>query len=173
MARGGDRAALDAAFVQVYDELKRVAHALRQRGDATLSTTALVHEAYLKLLPGAAIDWQGREHFVRVAARAMRQVLVDAARARAAVKRGGGELAVTFDEALQTAPMRAEELLALDDALLRLEAADPRAARVTEYRFFGGLSVEEVAAALGISTASVKRDWRAARAWLLQEIGRA
>jgi RNA polymerase sigma factor (TIGR02999 family) len=171
-ASGGDRLALDQAFERVYEELHRVAHGLRRGSDATLSTTALVHEAWLKLVPSAPVNWEGREHFVRVAARAMRQVLIDSARAQTALKRGGGDFAVTFEEDLQTAPMRAEEVLALDEALLRLDAIDARAARVVEFRFFAGLSVEETAATLQLSPASVKRDWRAARAWLLKEIGR-
>jgi RNA polymerase sigma factor (TIGR02999 family) len=170
-ASGGDRAALDAAFSRVYDELHRLAHNVRRdSGSGTICTTVLVHEAYLKLVPSAPVDWQGQEHFLRVAARAMRQVLVDAARARAAQKRGGGDFAVTFEEEMHTAPVRAEDLIALDDALERLEAMDARAARIVEYRFFGGLSVEETAAVLAVSTATVKRDWQAARAWLLREV---
>jgi RNA polymerase sigma factor (TIGR02999 family) len=170
-ASGGDRTLLDALLPHVYAELKRLARATRAgRAGATLSTTALVHEAYLKLVPAADVDWQGRAHFFGVAARAMRQLLVDAARARGRAKRGGGAWVVTFDEAAHVAPARADELLALDAALVRLAALDARQARVVEHRFFGGLTAAETAAVLGVSLPTVERDWRAARAWLRREM---
>lgn len=136
-----------------------------------MSTTALVHEAYVKLAGSADVDWQGRSHFFGVAARAMRQILVDAARRRSRDKRGGGEaVAVTFEEGGHAQPMQAAELLALDEALERLAVLDERQARVVEHRFFAGLTVEETAASLGRSVATVHRDWRAARAWLRREM---
>ena len=166
-AAGGDAAMLDALFPLVYAELKRLARAARAgRAHETLCTTGLVHEAYLKLAPSAAGGWQGRAHFFGVAARAMRQLLVDAARRRARAKRGGGEWAVTFDEAAHAAPTRGDELLALDEALDRLAALDARQARVVELRFFAGLTSQETAGVLGVSVPTVERDWRAARAWL-------
>jgi RNA polymerase sigma factor (TIGR02999 family) len=166
-AAGSDGAMLDALLPHVYGELKRLARAARAgRAGETLSTTALVHEAYLKLAPSAGAGWEGRAHFFGVAARAMRQLLVDAARRRARVKRGGGGAAVTLDEGGHAAPTRGDELLALDEALDRLAALDPRQARVVELRFFGGLTSAEAAEALGISVPTVERDWRAARAWL-------
>ena len=170
-ARNGDAEAFDALYDGVYDELRRLAHVVRGgRAGATLNTTALVHEAYLHLLPSQDLSWQDRAHFFGVAARAMRQVLVQAARRRMAEKRGGGAVQVTFDERLHEAPIRLDEILTLDEALTRLEALDPRQARIVESRFFAGLSVEETAQALGIGTATVKRDWRAARAFLPQAL---
>jgi RNA polymerase sigma factor (TIGR02999 family) len=168
----GDRDALDALFARVYDELHAIAHRVRGGGGAaqpTLNTTALVHEAYLKLVPSSFHDYRGREHFFRVAARAMRQVLLNAARASRAQKRGGG-LAVTLEEGGHAAAVRPEELIALDEALERLSALDPRAAELVELRYFAGLSVEETAAVLRVSAPTVKRGWRTARAWLLREI---
>lgn len=167
-AVGGDRAVLDALFKHVYDELRRLASRVRGGGAGqTLCTTALVHEAYLKLVPSAEIDWRGRAHFFGVAARAMRQILIDAARRRAREKRGGPDSwTVTFDESEHAVPVRATELLTLDQALNRLAALDARQARVVEQRFFAGLSVPETAAVLGVSEATVHRDWRVARAWL-------
>ncbi|MBA2245826.1 MAG: sigma-70 family RNA polymerase sigma factor [Gemmatimonadetes bacterium] len=169
----GDRTALDALFARVYGELHQLAHRVRGRGGAaqqTLNTTALVHEAYLKLVPSSFQDWQGREHFFRLAARAMRQVLLNAAKARRTQKRGGGDLAVTLEDGAHAAPVRPAELIALDEALQRLTVLDPRSAEIVELRYFAGLSVEETAAVLRVSTPTVKRSWRTARAWLLQEI---
>lgn len=167
-AADGDRAVLDALFHAVYGELQGLAHRVRGGGPGeTLCTTALVHEAYLKLVPSSDVDWQSRAHFFGVAARAMRQILVDAARARMREKRGGGDAwFVTFDENDLSAPVRAEELIALDDALERLTQLDERQARIVEHRFFGGLTAPEVAVVLAVSEATVNRDWRAARAWL-------
>lgn len=167
----GDRTALDALFARVYDELHELAHRVRGRGaQETLGTTALVHEAYLKLVPSSFQDWQNREHFFRVAARAMRQVLLNAAKARRSQKRGGDGFAVTLEADALAAPVRPVELIALDEALERLAVLDTRSAEIVELRYFAGLSVEETAAVLRISTPTVKRSWRTARAWLLQEI---
>ena len=175
-AADGDAAAFDKVFQLVYDELHRLAHALRRgRASETLNTTALVHEAYVRLIPSQKLEWAGRSHFLGVAARAMRQVMVRAAERRTAAKRGGGQAPMEFDEALHSdgegAPVAPERVLVLDEALARLEALEPRQARVVECRFFAGLSVEETAQALEISEPTVKRDWRAARAWLAREMG--
>jgi RNA polymerase sigma factor (TIGR02999 family) len=169
--RDGDRSALDRLFPLVYRELHRRAHqqlAHRRPGD-TLSTTALVHEAYLKLTGGAQQIYQDRVHFFAVASRAMRQILVDYARRTSAAKRGGGH-PISLDPEAVADPGRAEELVALDEALVQLEALDPRLAKTVELRFFGGLSVEESAEVLGVSPRTVKRDWRKARAFLIQVI---
>jgi len=166
-ASAGDGPAFDRAFARVYDELHGLAARVRGgRATDTLGATALVHEAYLKLAPASQPTCEGRRHFLRVAARAMRQVLVSAARERLAAKRGGGEFAVTLDESAQATPVRAGELVALDEALSRLAALDERQARVVECRFFGGLSEVETAEALGVSQRTVSRDWQMARAWL-------
>lgn len=169
----GDREAWDEVFGQVYAELRRRARWVRRgRAGETMSTTALVHETYLKLVPSADLDWRDRGHFFAVAARAMRQVLIGAARNRLAKKRGDGVFPVALgdaDIAVDTA--RPERLIALDEALERLATLDARQAQIVEYRFFAGLSVEETAAALGLSEPTVKRDWRAARAWIASEIG--
>jgi RNA polymerase sigma-70 factor, ECF subfamily len=179
--RGRD--AVDDFFPTVYEELRRIAHRQlgRERPDHTLGTTALVHEAYLKLARLDRIAWQGRAHFLAVAAQAMRRVLVDYAVARRTLKRGGARTAAALDDvpsgdlvaadALAAAATRADELLALDDALRRLAALDERQARVVECRFFAGMSVEETAEALDVSPATVKRDWTLARAWLNRELG--
>jgi RNA polymerase sigma factor (TIGR02999 family) len=169
--REGDRTALDRLFPVVYQELHDRAHrqlARRRPGD-TLSTTALVHEAYLKLTDSAHQTYQDRVHFFAVASRAMRQILVDYARRMTAAKRGSG-LAVSLDPDQLGDPGRAEELIALDEALARLEVLDERLARNVEMRFFGGLSVEEAAEALGVSPRTVKRDWRRARAFLFEAV---
>jgi RNA polymerase sigma factor (TIGR02999 family) len=167
---GGDRSRLDALFTRVYDELHGLAgHVRRGRAGETLDTTALVHEAYVKLVPSADRTWEGRAHFFGVAARAMRQVLVDAARRRMAAKRGAGR-DVTLAEELHPGPVQPDALIALDEALDRLGGIDARAARVVEHRFFAGLTTAETARVLEISTATVERDWRAARAWLAGEL---
>ena len=174
---------MDEFFPTVYDELRRIAHRQlgRERPDHTLGTTALVHEAYLKLARLERIAWHGRAHFLAVAAQAMRRVLVDYAVARRTLKRGGARPAAALDDvpsgdliaadALAAAATRADELLALDDALRRLASLDERQARVVECRFFAGMSVEETAEALDVSPATVKRDWTLARAWLNRELG--
>lgn len=174
-AGGGDGRVLDALFEYVYAELRGLAHRVRCGGAGeTLCTTALVHEAFIKLVPSSDIDWRNRAHFFGVAARAMRQILVDAARWRARRQREAGDAwAVTFDEAAQAAPARAEELIALDEALQRLEALDARQARIVEHRYFVGLTAQETAEVLGVSEATVNREWRAARAWLRRELAGA
>jgi RNA polymerase sigma factor (TIGR02999 family) len=156
----------------VYDELRSIAHRILQgdRAEATLGTTGLVNEAYLKLVDDARVARQGRAYFFAAAARAMRQVLVDYARRRGRDKRGGGWIAVSLDSNLLTVDQFAERVLGLDDALTRLAEQYPRAARVVEYRFFTGMSVEETAAALEMSPRNVKRDWAFARAWLYRDL---
>jgi RNA polymerase sigma factor (TIGR02999 family) len=163
---------MDATYVRSYRELKALAHRVRAgRAGDTLSTTALVNETWLKLA-GRAPAWRDHEHFLAIAARAMRQVLVDAARHRLAAKRGGGAgAAITLDDEVQAAPVRDAVLVALDDALTRLAAVEPRRALVVEHRFFGGLSIPETARAMGLGSATVERDWRVARAWLASELG--
>jgi RNA polymerase sigma factor (TIGR02999 family) len=175
-ASDGDEAAFREVFALVYDELMRLARQVRRgRASETLDTTALVHEAYVHLLPSKSLDWQGRGHFFAVAARAMRQVLVRAAEKKATLKRGSGASAVELDDAVHGAPATAaglepERVVRLDEALRRLDAFSPRQARVVECRFFAGLSVEQTARALDVSEPTVKRDWQAARAWLLREL---
>lgn len=169
-----DRQRLDALFSQAYEELRRLASAVR-RGDpsATLSPTVLVHEAWMRLARGGTVQAESELHFKRIAARAMRRVLIEAARARKAAKRGGGAALVTFDEALEAADATPDAVLALDGALESLAALNPRQAQLVESRFFGGLDVSETAALLGVSESTVERDWRAARAWLAVELRRA
>lgn len=167
---------VDLLYARVYEQLKSLARRVRAgRAGETLNTTALVNEAYLKLAAGAGALWNDRAHFFALAARAMRQILVDAARRRMASKRGGEDhWLVSLDEAAHPAPMRAEQLIALDEALSRLAVLDPRRAAVVEYRYFAGLSVAETAKVLQISPATIERDWRTARAWLataLKEAG--
>jgi RNA polymerase sigma-70 factor, ECF subfamily len=170
-----DRHALDLLFSLTYEELRRLASSVK-RGDpsATLSPTALVHEAWLKLANSPQIASTSRLHFKRIAARAMRQLLVEAARRRNANKRGGGtELTVTFDDEFHKRLTDGEELLALNTALDSLSRMNPRQAVMVEGRFFGGLEIPEMAAMLNISEATVLRDWRAAKAWLAQELRQA
>ncbi len=168
----GDEAALAALVPRVYGELHHLAHHyLRsERPGRTMQTTALVHEAYLRLVDTRRIRWESRAHFLGVAAQAMRRILVDAARARATGKRGGGTSRVPLDEVPVLAPERDEDLLALDEALVALAGVDPRKARVVELRYFGGLTEPETAAVLHVSAATVQRDWQVARAWLLREL---
>ncbi len=156
----------------VYEELRRLAkqHLRRERPDHTLQATALVHEAYLRLVDQRAVTWQNRAHFFGVAAQLMRRILVDYARRRQAAKRGGAALKVSLNELVLAAEERSEEVVALDEALERLAAMDPRQGRVVELRIFSGLTVEETAEVLGISPATVKREWTMARAWLSREI---
>ncbi len=170
-----DRRSLDQLFSVTYEELRRLASAVR-RGDpsATLSPTALVNEAWLKMAKSPAIGATSQLHFKRIAARAMRQLLVEAARRRNADKRGGGaEITVSFDDALKKAPSSEDELLALNNALDTLAEMNPRQAVMVESRFFGGLEIPEAAALLGVSEATVLRDWRAAKAWLANELRKA
>jgi RNA polymerase sigma factor (TIGR02999 family) len=172
-ATRGDRPALEALMPLVYAELRRLAaHYLRgERPGQTLQPTALVHEAYLRLLKDRPERWQNRAHFCAIAAHAMRQILIERARARDALKRGGGQPRVTFEEGLQAAaPESSIDMVALDAALDRLAELDAGQARIVELRFFGGLSIEETAEAMGISPATVKRHWAVARAWLAKEL---
>lgn len=173
-ATTGNAKAANQLVPLVYAELRRLAaHYLRgERPDHTLQPTALVNEAYLQLIDQKANRWQNRAHFIGVAAQLMRRILVDHARAHRANKRGGQDVKVPLDEALVVSQQRSEELLALDEALQRLAAEDPQQSRIVELRFFGGLSVEETAEVMGISTATVKRDWSVARAWLYRELGK-
>jgi RNA polymerase sigma factor (TIGR02999 family) len=172
-AEGRDAHPVDELFALVYGSLKGLAHKVRAgRGSETLNTTALVHEAYIRLATSSSQAWKDEAHFFAVAARAMRQILVDRARHEMALKRGGAKReSVTFDEAAHSLPARPEELVALDAALEELGRLDPRRAQVVEHRIFAGLSTGECARLLGISTATVERDWRAARAWLAVEMG--
>lgn len=169
---GGDPAALDRLTPRVYQELRRIAGHFMQneRPGRTLQTTALVHEAYLKLIDVTNVDWQHRAHFFAVSATMMRRILLDRARKRGAGKRGGQQPRVNLDEIPDVGSARARELIALDDALTALAEVDPRKAKVIELRFFGGLSVEETAEVLKVSPDTVMRDWRLARAWLLVEL---
>lgn len=169
----GRRDALDHLMRVVYDEMRRIAHGQMrdERPGHTLSTTALVHETYLKLLDIRQVDWIDRTHFYAVCARVMRRILIDYARARRREKRGGGAVVVPLREALDVPVERADDLVALDEALQRLETLSERQCRVVEYRYFGGLSVEETAAVLDVSPATVKRDWAFCRAWLNHELG--
>ena len=170
-ARGGSREALDALVPLVHGELRRLAarYLGRERPDHTLQPTALVNEAYLRLAGQHDLDWESRAHFVAIAANVMRQVLVDHARARRAGKRAGELERVTLDEGLVPSE-RGVDLVALDDALTDLAGFDPRLARVVELRFFGGLTTREAAAVLGVSTATVEREWATARGWLRREL---
>jgi RNA polymerase sigma factor (TIGR02999 family) len=168
----GDPTALDRLFPAVYDELRRMARGrLRhERADHTLGATELVHEAFFRLVKLDRIDWRGRAHFLAIAAQAMRNVLLDYAVQRGAQKRGGGARPVTLERLEVAADVPTEELLALCEALDRLERLEPRQARVVECRFFAGLSLDETAAALSVSPATVSRDWTIARAWLHAEL---
>ena len=171
-AREGDEGALDKVFTIVYDELHQMAHSQRRRwdGDYTLDTTALVHEAYLKLVDQTGAQWNNRGHFMAVAARAMRHILVNYAERRRAAKRGGDMQRVSLSDSNPVSEEAAEEVLALHEALERLSEVNGRQAKVVEARFFAGLPIVETAEALGISPATVKRDWSLASAWLHREI---
>ena len=170
----GDAGAAADLLPLVYPELRKIAHA-RMRGEApgalTLNTTALVHEAYLRLVDGARVSWKDRVHFFAVCARLMRRILVDRARARRSSKRGGDASPVSLGFREGVVEARDEELLALDEALRRLAAADPRMADVVQLRYFGGLTVEEAAHALACSRDTVMRDWKTAKLWLARELG--
>jgi RNA polymerase sigma-70 factor (ECF subfamily) len=169
----GDQDALERLTPRVYGELRRIAgHFMRdERAGKTIQTTALVHEAYLKLIDVSNVDWQHRAHFFAVSAQVMRHILLDRARRRVAAKRGGAAARVNLDEVADIGSGQARELIALDDALNALTKVDPRKARVIEMRFFAGLTVEETAEVLQVSSDTVKRDWRLARSWLLAELG--
>ncbi len=164
---------MDEFFPAVYDELRRIAHRQlgRERREHTLGTTALVHEAYLRLVDQRRVVWRGRAHFFGVAAQVMRRILVDHARERHAAKRGGGLRQLTLGDAdAAAAAQPGVDVLALHEALERLAALDADQARLVELRYFGGLSIEETAQALGVSPATVKREWAVARAWLRREL---
>jgi RNA polymerase sigma factor (TIGR02999 family) len=169
---GGDRAAADQLMLLVYSELRKLAagYLQRQRSDHTLQPTALVHEAYMKLIDVSQVDWQDRAHFFAVAAQTMRHILVDHARALAADKRGGGAHKIALDEAISFSNQPDIDLIALDEALHDLTQQDETQSRIIELRFFGGLTVEDTAAVLKISPATVKREWSTARAWLFRRM---
>jgi RNA polymerase sigma factor (TIGR02999 family) len=168
----GDKEALDKLLPLVYDELRRLAdHYLRrERADHTLQATALVHEAYLRLVDQRNVRWQNRAHFFGVAAQMMRRILVDHARALQTTKRGSGGIKLALDDIVEMAEEQATNMVALDEALTALEAFDPQKSRIVELRFFGGLSIEETAEVLGLGTATVIRQWRTAKAWLYQAV---
>ncbi len=176
----GEQAALDRLMPVVYAELHRLAdrHMKQERAGNSLQTTALINEAYLRLVNASEAGFRDRAHFFAVSAQVMRRILVDAARARSAVKRGGEarkvahSSAVNFDEIADVSTQRAEEVIAVDDALATLAQFDPRKAQVIEMRFFGGLSVPETAEVLGVSPQTVMRDWKLARAWLMRELAK-
>ncbi len=170
--REGDEAALDQLVPIVHDELRRIARRCMagQRAGHSLQATALVNEAYLRLIDVQQVNWQNRAHFLAMSARLMRRILVDYARSKGYQKRGGGAVKVTFDEGLPVVAEPALNLVALDDALKALATQDQRKSRVIELRFFGGLSVEETAAVLEVSPETVMRDFKVAKAWLMREL---
>jgi RNA polymerase sigma factor (TIGR02999 family) len=171
----GDHHAADELFRRVYDELHNLASGQRRRwgGNDTLNTTALVHEAYLKLVRQDGATWSDRSHFFAVAAKAMRHILINYAERQVAAKRGGGAVHLPLSDADLVTPEAAEELLALDDALSALAAVHERSCRVVECRFFGGFTIQQTADALAVSAATVQRDWSFASAWLRRELGSA
>lgn len=168
----GDKQALDRLVPLVYDELRRLAqnYMRKERAGQTLQTTALIHEAYLRLIDADRVQWRNRTHFFGIAARLMRQILVARARERGCQKRGGGAERVSLDEAMVIDERLDEDLVALDEALGELSQFDARMAQIVEMRFFGGLTEEEIAAALDVSTKTVRRDWRLARSWLRRKL---
>jgi RNA polymerase sigma factor (TIGR02999 family) len=171
----GNEQALEALMPLVYGELKRLAgsYLRRERPDHTLESAALVNEAYLRLVDQTHVQWQNKAHFFGIAAQMMRRILVDHARSHKASKRGAGMPALALDEAVAQVQSQSIDLLGLDEALEKLEKVDPQQSKIVELRFFGGLSIEDAANVLGISPATVKRDWAAARAWLYREVGGA
>ena len=170
----GDEQALGRLLPLVYEQLKQLAHArlAGERADHTLNTTALVHEAYLKLVDINQVQWKDRTHFLAMASRQMRRILVDYARERKAAKRGGVQYKVKLDEERLLPEAQIEIVLELDDTLKRLEELNPRRSQAVEHRYFGGMTVEETAAALGVSRATAERDLKFARAWLARDLGR-
>jgi RNA polymerase sigma factor (TIGR02999 family) len=174
-ASAGDRQAVDQLLPVVYDELRAVAAAMmcQERPDHTLEPTALVHEAYQKLVDQTRAQWRDRAHFFAVAAQVIRRILVDHARGHDRAKRGGGRTKLALDERLVAAYENMVDLVALDEALERLAASQPQQAQVVEMRFFSGLTIEETAAVLRVSTSTVERDWRCARAWLYRALSDA
>jgi len=173
--RKGDEAARDRLMGLVYDELRRLAagYLRRERTGHTLQPTALVHEAYLQLIDQSQVSWESRAHFFGAAARLMRRILVDYARAHNAEKRGGGEERLELNEAIGVPAQKDVNLLALDDALSELARIDPQQSQIVELRYFGGLSIDETATVLSISPATVKREWSMAKVWLYRQISRA
>lgn len=171
----GDQAALDDLMPALYSEIRKLAasYLRRERPDHTLQPTALVNEAYLKLIDQRVVEWQNRAHFFGVAAQIMRRILVDHARAQKADKRGSGNRPLVLDEALEVAGGRSMDFVALDDALKTLAELDPRQAQIVELRYFGGLSIEETAEVTKLSPATIKREWASARAWLRRELERS
>jgi RNA polymerase sigma factor (TIGR02999 family) len=169
----GDQGAARELFPHVYEELRRLArrYMSQERPEHTLQATALIHEAYLRLVDQRRMQWQNRAQFFAIAAQMMRRILVDHARSRASQKRAGAALNVPLEENALVMHERDQEVVALDSALARLAAIDPRKARVVELRFFGGLEAKEIAEVLGISAVTVTRDWKMAKAWLRQELG--
>lgn len=170
----GDKAALEKLTPLVYQELRRIArhYVRRERQGRTLQTSDLVNEAYIRLIDYKKMRWQDRAHFFAVAAQAMRRILVEHARERQTAKRGAGAIKVSLDQIASLADEKAAELVALDEALRSLAAVDARKSQVVELRYFGGLSIDETAEALGVATATVERDWTTAKIWLRREIGR-
>jgi RNA polymerase sigma factor (TIGR02999 family) len=170
----GDEMALERLTPLVYHELRRIArrYMARERQGHTLQATALVNEAYLRLVDAKVVDWRDRAHFFAISARTMRRILVDSARARRYQKRGGAQEPISLDESLIIQGRPGADLVAVDDALNALAAMDPRRSRVVELRFFGGLTVEETAEVLEVSPETVMRDWKLAKAWLLRELSR-
>lgn len=168
----GDKGAPEELLPVVYDELRRLARAYmkNERSGHTLQATALVHEAYIQLVDWKNVSWQSRAHFFAVAAQVMRKILVDHAREKKALKRGGGVRTIALDDAVSFANQKDLDLVALDDALTELHSFDPQQAKIVELRFFGGLTIEETAHALHISDSTVKRDWQVAKAWLYNRL---
>ena len=168
----GDQAALDHLLPVVYGELRRLAQSYlsRERTDHTLQATALVHEAYIRLVDQTSVTWQNRAHFFGIASQMMRRILVNHAEAHKAAKRGGGRTRLSLDDAVSFARNKEVDLIALDDALNRLAKIDMQQSRIVEMRFFGGLTIEEITEALSISHATVERDWRMAKSWLRREL---
>jgi RNA polymerase sigma-70 factor, ECF subfamily len=168
----GNQDAAGELIPVVYDELHRLAvrHLRRERQDHTLQPTALVHEAYIKLVAQRDADWQSRNHFFAVASKLMRRILVDYARQHLRAKRGGGHTRVSLEEVALVSPQRPDGMLAIDEALSRLEKLDERQARIVELRYFGGLTIEEAAQVLGVSPTTVRREWASAKAWLYGEL---
>ena len=170
----GDKAALDKLMPLIHEELRRLAHHYmsHERPGHTLQTTALVNEAYLRLVNRKGVHWQNRAHFFAIAATLMRSILVDHARSHAYAKRGGDARKITIDEAMIVSQERAAEVVALDDVLKQLANFDPQQSRIVELRFFGGLTIDETAEVLGLSPATIKREWSTARAWLYRELNK-
>jgi RNA polymerase sigma factor (TIGR02999 family) len=168
----GDRVALEKLMPLIDEELRRLAHRYmrRERAGHTLQTTALVNEAFVRLVNRKNLQWQNRAHFFGIAAQLMRTILVDHARSHASAKRGGGARKLELDEALVVSQQRASEVIALDEALKQLALLDPQQSRIVELRFFGGLTVEEAAEVLHVSPATIKREWSTAKAWLYHEL---